>query len=785
MGCVYLAAMKFLEELNESQRVAVEQTEGPVLIIAGAGSGKTRVLTCRIALQLLQGGNPFQMLALTFTNKAAREMKDRIHSLTGPVASSLWMGTFHSIFARILRVEHEKLNFPSNFTIYDTEDSKNLLKDVIRGMGLDDKTYKPDQVLWRISSAKNNMLGPEAYANHPDFSYEDRSAGRSELGAIYRMYEKRCLQSSAMDFDDLLFKTYILLNNDPGTLHKYQHKFKYLLVDEFQDTNHLQYLILRKLAAVNQNICVVGDDAQSIYAFRGASIKNILSFSSDYPDLKTFRLEQNYRSTANIVSVANSLIVHNKAQLRKNVWTENPEGEKIKVIRTLTDQEEGNTVAREIYSEKMNGSRPYRHFGVLYRTNAQSRALEEALRKMNIPYRIFGGLSFYKRKEIKDLLAYFRLAINHADEEAFKRVLNFPPRGIGDTSLERMMVEADRLGTSIWSVAENIELSPLPINGPTKKRISDFAVMIKSFAVSIRNSEAYEAAKFIATQSGIMKEFSSRDTPEEISRFENIQELLNAIKEFSDREENPVEVGENQTMKTLDLFMQDVALLTDAEEEDKTGGDYVSLMTIHAAKGLEFPFVYVAGMEEDLFPSQFMMSSREDLEEERRLFYVALTRAMNKLTLTFALSRYRWGKPVSCQMSRFVDELDPAFLQMDVPKKPAWGNQDQVFQSNRRDYFVRPTSGQGGNAKTVSNPAPPPGFTKVRKNAASPQFSNSSEPPTPPLSRGMKVEHAAFGTGTVITVEGNFPDQKAEILFEGGSKKQLLLKFAKLKIIEN
>lgn len=791
------ATMDYLKDLNEQQRLAVECTEGPVMIIAGAGSGKTRVLTCRIAHKIKQGADPFNILALTFTNKAAKEMKERIVEMTGPDSAYLWMGTFHSVFSRILRVEHDKLNYPSQFTIYDNEDSKNLLKDIIRGMNLDEKIYKPNIVLDRISAAKNSLLTAADYLENTEAAQSDRSSGRPRLGEIYLAYETRCFKAGAMDFDDLLFKTYQLLEQFPEALHKYQNKFKYLLIDEFQDTNFLQYIIMKKLAAQHENICVVGDDAQSIYAFRGANIQNILSFEKDYPDLNTFRLEQNYRSTETIVSAANSLIEHNVKQLPKTIWTSNAAGEKIKLLRALSDNEEGNLVAHGIFQEKMNLHRRNQDFAILYRTNAQSRALEEALRKLNIPYRIYGGLSFYKRKEIKDLLAYIRLAINPRDEEALKRVINFPARGIGDTTIERIIIAADQHKCSLWEVIENLSTIPVQLNGPTRQRINDFAIMIQSFGVTVKTQDAYEAAKFIAQKSGILKEYFSKETPEEISRYENIQELLNAIKEFTEKPaaENTRQEPDAEPVseaRTLDVFMQDIALLTDADDDKDQDQDRVSLMTIHAAKGLEFPHVFVTGMEENLFPSQFMLSSRDELEEERRLFYVAITRAKERLTLTYAVSRYRWGNLTGCELSRFVEEINPEFIERVSGSKPTRMHQEEpVFQNNFRNYKIENSSFYKKNQKPAApkpqsaTPArPPAGFTAVKHSRPSSSDATFVGDDLNMLQVGMNVEHQKFGTGKVLQLEGKTPDVKATIFFPDQGQKQLLLKFAKLKILE-
>ena len=623
----------FLNELNESQRAAVVHSNGAVMIIAGAGSGKTRVLTYRIGYLLSQGIDAFNILALTFTNKAAKSMRERVERITSTEARNLWMGTFHAVFAKILRIESSKLGYPSHFTIYDTDDSKSLLKSIIGEQGLDDKIYKPDIVLNRISSAKNNLYTWQEYQDNTNFVSDDHTSGRPKIGLLYELYAKRCFKASGMDFDDLLFNTHVLLSRFPDVLHKYQHKFKYILVDEFQDTNYAQYTILKKLAAVHENICIVGDDAQSIYAFRGANIQNILSFKRDYPDLAVFKLEQNYRSTKNIVSAANSVIEKNKAQLKKEIWTANDLGDRIQLMRALSDNEEGVIVANSIFETKVNFQWRNKDFAILYRTNAQSRSMEEALRKMNIGYRIFGGLSFYKRKEIKDLIAYFRLVINPNDEEALKRIINVPARGIGKTTIEKMIVTSSEKDKSLWEIIEKPDSNPCSFNGGTLTRINQFVTMIRSFSVKLKSENAFDLASHIATSTGLLRELYQDKSPEGLSRYENIQELLNGIREFVDNGRSITPRGDEENfqdeegIRTLDMFMQDIALLTDADDDDKENDDKVSLMTIHAAKGLEFPAVYIVGLEENLFPSQMSMETREDLEEERRLFYVAITRA--------------------------------------------------------------------------------------------------------------------------------------------------------------
>lgn len=753
--------MEYLASLNEAQRAAVENTEGPTMVIAGAGSGKTRVLTYRIVHLLNKGVDSFNILSLTFTNKAARSMKERIGKILGDQeARNLWMGTFHSIFARILRVEAEKLGFPSNFTIYDSDDTKSLLKTIIKELGLDDKIYKPGQVYNRISSAKNNLITPGAYIKDVTIQSDDSQSGRPRIGEIYRIYQRRLFKASAMDFDDLLFKTNVLLRDNPDVLHKYQLKFQYIMVDEFQDTNFSQANILTMLAAKRENICVVGDDAQSIYAFRGANIQNILNFQKNYPDAKVFKLEQNYRSTKSIVQAANSVISKNREQLPKDVWTDNEAGSEIPVIRTLTDNEEGMTVANLIFDHKNNEQANNFDFAILYRTNAQSRAMEEALRKLGIPYRIYGGLSFYQRKEIKDLLGYYRMAANPNDEEALKRVINYPARGIGKTTLDRIVLAAGEMQVSLWQVLNELPQLQLKINGPTRERIQGFVTMIRSWGATVNTANAYDLGSQIASMSGITKELHTDKTPEGVSRYENIQGLLSGLKEFS---EQP---AENEAgVRTLAEFMQDVALLTDTDNDDPNDRDKVSLMTVHAAKGLEFPYVFVVGMEENLFPSQMSVNSRADLEEERRLFYVALTRAEKVATITYSTSRYRWGDLIHCEPSRFIEEIDPKFLRM---------NEGAPVSQ------VRSTSGSSSFAKPGSFKPPPTMRKKLLKVSES---SGAEKPPPPKLATGMQVTHERFGPGKVLNLEGTYPNQKATIFFKGVGQKQLLLKFAKLEVV--
>ncbi len=805
----------YLDELNPVQRKAVECTEGPVMIIAGAGSGKTRVLTYRIAHLIKKGVDPFNILSLTFTNKAAREMKERIAKVVGVSESkNIWMGTFHSVFSRILRTEADKLGYPQNFTIYDTDNSKSLIKAILKEQGLDDKIYKPGMVLSRISAAKNNLIGAQAYGVNKQIEEEDRQSAKPKMALIYKIYSERCFKSGAMDFDDLLFKTNVLLRDFPAVLHKYQHKFKYLMVDEYQDTNFSQYVIVKQLAAAYRNICVVGDDAQSIYAFRGANIQNIFNYEKDYPELNIFKLEQNYRSTKNIVGAANTVISKNKEQLKKNVFTENIEGELIKVMKTESDNSEGSFVASSIFETKMNEQAHNRDFAILYRTNAQSRAMEEALRRQNIAYRIYGGLSFYQRKEIRDILAYYRLAINSHDEEALKRIINYPARGIGDTTIDRIIVASNDHDISLWKVIENINEFDIGLNGGAKTKVEEFTMMIKSFSAMLKTHNAYDLGQYIAVHSGILRDLYSDKTPEGVSRYENIQELLNGLKEFTERNEpeefvlssdgvaieEPLspEVSQQTSITpegllfaneeeaapalaiteepTLDLFMRDIALMTDADKKNETEEDRnkVSLMTIHAAKGLEFPYVYIVGLEENLFPSQMSLTERADLEEERRLFYVAVTRAEKRVTLSYSTTRYRWGNLIYCEPSRFIEEVDAKYLDMPAENNnrlfgnEEFGSKPKLNTSRPKETFVqRPVIGK----------------KLVKVNAASKNTSDFDTESLRTLQAGMQVEHDRFGSGKVLTMDGDFPNNKATIFFEGIGQKQLLIKFAKLRIV--
>ncbi|TVP48000.1 MAG: ATP-dependent DNA helicase [Mongoliibacter sp.] len=750
--------MEYLKGLNPPQREAVEHTDGPVMIIAGAGSGKTRVLTFRIAhLIHAKGIDPFNILSLTFTNKAAAEMKHRIEHLIGLEARNTWMGTFHSTFAKILRVEADKLGYPSNFSIYDTDDSKSLIRSIVKEMRLDDKVYKANTVLSRISGAKNRLISWETYMNDPYIKADDETAMKPRMGEIYKNYQKRLFRSGAMDFDDLLFNTNVLFRDHLDVLNKYQQRFKYVMVDEFQDTNLSQYLITKKLAAVHQNICVVGDDAQSIYAFRGADIQNILNFEKDYPDLFVVKLEQNYRSTKNIVQAANSIIAKNKAQLKKDIWTQNQEGDLIELIKASSDNEEGRMVATTIFEEKNNKKLNNSDFAILYRTNSQSRSLEEALRKLSITYKIVGGLSFYQRKEIKDLMAYMRFVVNREDEEAFKRIINYPKRGIGDTSVEKMMVAAYEHDIPLWEVITNAA-SFLP--GRAANAVEDFSTLIKSFAIEVERKDAYDAANSIAKQSGLLRELYEDKTIEGLNRYENVQELLNAIKEYVDNPENED--------KSLGAFLQEIALLTD-NDRDKDTTDAVTLMTIHSSKGLEFKQVFVVGMEEDLFPSQMMMQSREDLEEERRLFYVATTRAMEKLYMSYALTRYRYGRLLNCEPSRFLEEVDPSCIKVNKRMTTALSGALRNESSEGRTGFV-------GLKRPNVRPA-----TTAKVHTPSPDFKPSN---TNGLTAGMKVEHPKFGFGMVNKIEVEGINRKASIAFDNFGEKTLLLSFAKLRIVE-
>ena len=771
-----------LEGLNDAQRAPVLQKDGAMMVIAGAGSGKTRVLTMRIAYLMQQGVDPFNILSLTFTNKAAREMKTRIGTIVGnSEAKNLWMGTFHSVFAKILRIEGHHLGFPPNFTIYDSQDSQRLISAIIKEMGLDKDIYKYKQVHSRISSFKNSLITVKAYFQNPELMEADAMSKKPRLGEIYKEYVDRCFKSGAMDFDDLLLRTNELLARFPEVLAKYQKRFQYILVDEYQDTNHSQYLIVKALADRYQNICVVGDDSQSIYAFRGANITNILNYQKDYEDVKVYRLEQNYRSTKNIVEAANSVIEHNKTKLDKIVWTANDDGPKIVVHRSLTDGEEGRYVASTIFEKKMNNQLLHSDFAILYRTNAQSRAMEDALRKREIPYRIFGGLSFYQRKEIKDVLAYLRILINPNDEEALKRIINFPARGIGATTIDRLVIAAKQYDRSIFEVMENIKHLEININNSTKNKLYNFVNMISSFQITAENADAFVTAEEVARKTGLLQELKKDGTPEGIARIENIEELLNGIRDFVEGQKEIVDAT-----GSLAEFLEDVALATDLDKE-VDDVDRVSLMTIHLAKGLEFPYVFVVGMEEDLFPSGMSMNTRSELEEERRLFYVALTRAEHQAYLTYTESRYRWGKLIDAEPSRFIQEIDDQFLDVQTPMdsyryKPLIDTDIFGEPDKSKLRLKKPVA---GSAPTVGKPTPDQ-LQKLRK--LRPQTSSSPALQTDDLNGNLKVgtrvEHSRFGHGEVLGIEGIGQDQKAEIRFQTGGIKKLLLRFAKLKILE-
>lgn len=767
----------YLEELNEPQREAVENIHGASLIIAGAGSGKTRVLTYRITHLLKNGVRPGSILALTFTNKAAREMKDRISKMVGAnTAKYLWMGTFHSIFARILRTESDVLGYPSNFTIYDSADSKNLIKSIIKELNLDDKVYKPGVVSSRISTAKNNLVSSEVYASLPEISEYDQSIKMPLISLIYKEYAKRCFLAGAMDFDDLLMKTNALFRNHPEILEKYQRIFDYILVDEYQDTNHSQYMIIKKLAARHNNICVVGDDAQSIYSFRGARIENILNFQTDYPDHKIYKLEQNYRSTQTIVDAANSVIAKNKRQIRKNVFSEKGQGTSIKVLNAVSDIDESYVVSNEIISTRLRDHFQFSDYAILYRTNVQSRNFELALRKQGVPYKIYGGQSFYQRKEIKDLLGYFRLIINPKDNEAFKRIINYPARGIGQTTLSKLEQLAAQKNYCIWEFASNIAFLKEVFNKGITSKIKDFIDLIDSFREKLETLNAFELGAEIVNKIEIIKDLAVDKSSESISRLKNIEELLNGIQEFT------ISAQEEGNPNRLNSFMEDVALLTDQDNDDSNNNDHVKLMTVHSAKGLEFKNVFIVGLEENLFPSiQSERNSTEELEEERRLFYVALTRAEQNLYLTYANQRQKWGNLEFCHKSRFIDEIDLQYLNMPVEKDPAFYGDQQDMSYSAPKPRPQSTPIPGFRSASVNQPDLQRKLNKLReaKNETEAfEFSNPED-----IQAGMIVEHQRFGRGKVLQMEGKMPDIQATVFFQNAGKKQLLLKFAKLRII--
>ena len=728
-----------------------------MIVIAGAGSGKTRVLTYKIAYLMTEGVDPFNILALTFTNKAAKEMKERIATIVGNEAKNLWMGTFHSVFARILRIEAHKIGYTSNFTIYDSDDSQKLVSRIIKEFNLDKDQYKYKSIFSRISSMKNSFITPNNYLNNEELLLSDKISNRSKFYQIYNEYVERCFKAGSMDFDDLLLKTNELLNSYPDTLSKYQNIFKYILVDEYQDTNHSQYLIIRALSDKFQNICVVGDDAQSIYSFRGANINNILNFQKDFPDSKIFRLEQNYRSTKNIVNAANSLIENNQKRLKKNVWTENESGEKISVNKLLTDGEEGRFVASSIFENKMQSQLQNSDFAILYRTNAQSRSFEDALRKKNISYRVYGGLSFYQRKEIKDVLAYLRLLINPDDEQAFKRIINFPARGIGQTTLNKIAVEAKNSSVSDYIFIKDLLKSSEILNNSTKNKLLDFVIMIESIKNKIEHADVFDITKEVLKQTGLYNLYKNDESLEGINRIQNIEELLNGIKDFVENNE--------KSQASVSSFLQDVALATD-QDNDTNDNNKVSLMTVHLAKGLEFPYVYIVGLEENLFPSAMNLNSRTELEEERRLFYVALTRAEKKIYLSYVLSRYRWGKPVDSEKSRFIDEIKEEYLQNNVIQRSISKDISQKSQFNKVGIrFKKPETRPAKN------------FVKLKSSSSKSNLFDNK------LIVGNIVVHERFGKGEVISIEGQGGDKKAEIKFENGGLKKLLLRFSRLEII--
>ncbi len=772
----------FIDELNDAQKAPVLHKDGPLMVIAGAGSGKTRVLTYRIAHLMAQGVDAFNILALTFTNKAAREMKKRIADIVGNTeAKNLWMGTFHSVFAKLLRYDGSKLGFPSNFTIYDTQDSQRLISAIIKEMGLDKDIYKYKQVQNRISSYKNSLITVKAYFQNPELVEADAMAKRPRMGDIYQNYVDRCFKAGAMDFDDLLLRTNELLTRFPEVLAKYQDRFRYILVDEYQDTNHSQYLIVKALADRFQNICVVGDDAQSIYSFRGANISNILNFQRDYENVGMYRLEQNYRSTKNIVNAANSIIAKNKNQLKKVVWTANDEGGVIKIHRSTTDAEEGRYVAGSIWDHKMNEQLANGQFAVLYRTNSQSRSIEDGLRKRDIPYRIYGGLSFYQRKEIKDVLSYLRLVINPKDEEALKRIINFPSRGIGQTTLDRLTVAANHYKRSIFEVIENLDKIDLKINSGTKRKLEDFVTMIKSFQIMNEGADAFTLAEHVAKKTGLLLEFKKDGTPEGIGKMENIEELLNGIKDFVEGQKELADAT-----GSISEFLEDVALATDLDK-DTGDDDRVALMTIHLAKGLEFPYVYIVGMEEDLFPSAMSMNTRSELEEERRLFYVALTRAEKQAYLTYTQNRYRWGKLIDAEPSRFLEEIDEQYVENLTPIDNAGYRYKPLIDA---DIFGDVDKSRLRQNKPTRGTPPKTGapnenqlrkLRKLKPELATPVGNTNAVDPS--LQEGSTVNHTRFGRGRVLKMEGVGNDKKAEIQFEKGDIKKLLLRFAKLEVI--
>jgi DNA helicase-2/ATP-dependent DNA helicase PcrA len=767
---------QYLAGLNEPQKEAVLHVNGPLMIVAGAGSGKTKVLTTRIAHLMSVGVDAFNILALTFTNKAAAEMKERIERALGNSdARNLYIGTFHSVFARILRAEAHRIGYPNHFTIYDTDDSRSVIKTVVNELNLDDKHYKANIVGSRISSAKNALLSPAEYATDYYIQQEDMRANRPAIAQIYAAYANRCFKNGAMDFDDLLLKMHELLKNFPEVLHKYQHKFKYILIDEYQDTNPVQYQITKLLAAVHENICVVGDDAQSIYSFRGATIENILQFKKDYDDVKVVKLEQNYRSSQNIIHVANEVIKNNEGQIQKNLWTENKEGEKICLVRTMTDNDEGRFVADTIQEQRLRNHFNNKDFAILYRTNAQSRSFEESLRRMGIPYRIYGGVSFYQRKEVKDFIAYLRVVVNIKDEEALKRIINYPVRGIGKTTLEKCAIAANENNITLFEVISRA--GEFGFKAGTLEALNNFVTMIRYFQTMLLQNNAYDVAVQVGKHTNLVKELFNDKTTEGLARYENIQELLNSIKEWIESPSNEDgELGD----KTLGSYLQQITLLTDADD-DKENSDVVKLMTIHASKGLEFECVFVGGVEETLFPSSMSINTREELEEERRLFYVAVTRAKQRLWLTHANARYRFGQLVQNEPSRFIAEMPEQY----VDKSYAGGGARNNAGADYGSGFDRMQNSFGAapKRKPADKPSymPPPPPSKVAMHVPSANFVPSD---TSNLQVGAKVEHQKFGFGTVGAMEGSAHNPIATILFEKNGEKKIMLNYAKLRIVE-
>lgn len=766
--------MDYLEDLNEEQRVAVEHIDGAALVIASAGSGKTRVLTYRVAHLIANGVSPHNILALTFTNKAAREMKERIASIVGyDYASRLWMGTFHSVFAKILRYEAEAVGFNSSFTIYDTADARNAIKLIVKSLQLDDTIYKPATIHNRISAAKNNLITASDYRNSAYIRTRDEAAKRPRTGEIYEIYAQKCQKANAMDFDDLLLFTNILFKTNPQILEKYQQRFTHILVDEYQDTNIAQYMIVKMLGSLHRNVFMVGDDAQSIYSFRGAKIENILNFKNDYKDAKLFKLERNYRSTQNIVNAANSIIARNKEQLQKEAYSMKEEGSKVKIVKALTDNEEGFLVVKELFNQYHQGENTYADFAILYRTNAQSRILEEALRKRNIPYKIYGGLSFYQRKEIKDMLAYLRLIANPNDEEALRRVINYPKRGIGGTTLDRVMSIGVEEGKSMWEILHSINTYSQYFNTGTIKKLYDFVQLIEKYQAELETTSAFDLAKDVAIQTGILQEMRADKTPEGISRYDNLNELLNGIQEFSETAQ------EEDAEDTLSSYLENVALLTDMDNENEDDKNYVSLMTVHASKGLEFKNVFIVGLEEKLFPSDIGGDMTEKaLEEERRLFYVALTRAKERACLSFAVTRYRWGNVLQENPSRFLFELDERYLEDDIKEltyRPTFVAQNTV-KSKPRFQSTKPNYG----SSVGSTAQPSPRFKKIDKSSTPTGFTPDD---ASAFDVGMRVIHSRFGAGEILKIEGDEQNRKAMVKFINFGEKTLLLKFAKLQII--